>query len=55
MTIAAGVATTTIDTGNAEFCYGTYYYDIRLTDADGHDYWTSPVRLILANRNTPNT
>jgi hypothetical protein len=55
MTIAAGVATTSIDTGNAEFLSGVYYYDIRLTDAAGHDYWTSPVRLILANRNTPNT
>lgn len=55
MTIAAGVATTSIDTGNAEFSAGTYYYDIRLTDPTGHDYWTDPVRLILANRNSPST
>jgi len=55
MTIAAGVATTTLAPCNAEFSYGTYYDDIRLTDSAGHDYWTSPVRLILANRNSPNT
>jgi len=55
MTIADGVATTTLDTGDEEWSHGIYYYDIRLTDADGHDYWTSPVRLILANRNSPNT
>jgi hypothetical protein len=55
MAIAAGVATTSIDTGNAEFSAGTYYYDIRLTDPTGHDYWTDPVRLIIANRNSPST
>lgn len=55
MAIAAGVATTSIDTGNAEFSAGTYYYDIRLTDPTSHDYWTDPVRLILANRNSPST
>lgn len=55
MTIADGIATTTLDTGDEEWSHGIYYYDIRLTDSDGHDYWTSPVRLILANRNTPNT
>lgn len=55
MTIADGVATTEIDTGDPEWCAGTFYYDIRLTDSDGNDYWSSPVRLILANRNTPNT
>lgn len=55
MVIAAGVATVSLDTGNTEWSHGVYYYDIRLTDSTGNDYWTSPVRLILANRNTPNT
>jgi hypothetical protein len=55
MTIADNVASTVLDTGNDEFSYGVYYYDVRLTDEGGHDYWTEPVRLILANRNSPNT
>ena len=53
MTIAAGVATCQIDTGDAEWSHGVFYYDIRLTDADGYDYWTEPVRLKILNRNAP--
>ena len=53
MTIAAGVATCQIDTGDAGWAAGVFYYDIRLTDADGNDYWTAPIKLTLTNRNTP--
>ena len=53
MTIAAGVATATIDTGDEEWAAGEYYYDVRLTDPDGNDYWTEPVKLRVLNRNTP--
>lgn len=53
MTIAAGVATATIDTGEAEWSAGEFYYDIRITNPDGEDFWTDPVKLRILNRNTP--
>jgi hypothetical protein len=53
MTIAAGVATATIDTGDDEWGPGEYVYDIRLTDPTGNDFWTEPVKLVLENRNSP--
>lgn len=53
MTIAAGAASCTLDTGAAEWAATTYYYDIRITDPDGNDYWTEPVRLTIQKRNTP--
>jgi len=53
LTIAAGVATGSIDTGDSEWSPGDYYYDVRLTDPDGDDYWTEPVHLKILNRNTP--
>lgn len=55
MTIADGGATCSIDTGDSRWTAGTYFYDIRLTDADGNDQWSEAVRLTLENRNTPNT
>jgi len=53
MIIAAGVATCSIDTGDAPWLPTTYFYDIRLTDPAGNDYWTDPVTLVLRTRNTP--
>ena len=53
MTIAAGVATASIDTGAAIWSVGDYFYDIRLTDPDGNDYWTDPIKLEIQTRNTP--
>lgn len=53
--IEGGLVTASIDTGDAPWRPGTYYYDIRITDPDGHDYWSEPVKLTLRNRNTPNT
>ena len=55
MTIAAGKATCSIDTGDAPWFVGVFWYDIRLTDPDGNDQWSEPVRLTLEDRNTPNT
>ena len=55
MTITDGKAVCSLDTGDAPWRAGTYVYDIRLTDPDGHDQWSEPVKLILENRNTPNT
>lgn len=55
MTIAGGVATTSIDTGDPPWKPGVYYYDVRVTDDGGHDYWSEPVELTLTDRNTPNT
>lgn len=55
MTIADGVATCAIDTGGAEFEAGNYFYDVRLTDSAGNDYWSAPVKLTLNNRNTPSS
>lgn len=53
LAIAAGVATTSLDTGDAEWRAGVYFYDACLTDDEGHDYWTQPVKLTLEARNTP--
>jgi len=55
MTIAAGAATCAIDTGDAPWKPGVFYYDIRFTDPDGNDFWSEQVELTLTNRNTPNT
>ena len=52
MTIAAGVATTSLDTGDPEWSPIIYYFDIRLTDAAGDDFWTEPIQLTLTPRNT---
>jgi hypothetical protein len=53
--IADGMVKASIDTGDNPWKAATYYYDIRITDPDGHDYWSEPVRLTLNPRNTPNT
>lgn len=53
MTIVGGAAKCTLDTGDDHWSPTTHYYDIRLTDPDGNDYWTEPVRLTLQKRNTP--
>lgn len=53
MSIADGKAGCTLDTGDEEWSPGTYYYDVRLTDPDGNDYWTEPVKLKLLDRNSP--
>ena len=55
MTIANGGASCSIDTGESNWYPGTFYYDIRLTDPDGNDYWTEPVQLTLLKRNTPSS
>lgn len=55
MTITGGKAVCTLDTGDARWRAGNYVYDIRLTDPDGHDQWSEPVKLTLENRNAPNT
>jgi len=53
MVISSGTASVTLDTGDSQWAPGVYYYDVRLTDPDGNDYWTEPVRLTLLERNTP--
>jgi hypothetical protein len=53
MTTSGGKARCTLDTGDPEWAAGTYYYDLRLTDPDGNDYWTEAVKLTLTNRNAP--
>ena len=55
MVLDGGAFITSIDTGDAPWKPGTYFYDIRITDPEGNDYWSEPVRLTLRNRNTPNT
>ena len=53
MTIAAGVATGTLDT-EAELEAGKkYYLDVRFTDAAANDYWSAPWVLKVSARNTP--
>jgi hypothetical protein len=51
MTIADGVASGEIDTAEDGWEPGVYFYDFRLTDPDGKDIWTAPVRLTLQDRN----
>lgn len=55
LTVASGKPRLSIDTGDDAWKPGIYYYDIRLTNPEGDDQWTSPVKLNLATRNTPNT
>lgn len=52
MTIAEGVATATIDTGDAPWVPGTYYYDVRLTDPDGNEYVSDTVKLVVNGTQT---
>tara|TARA_R110000796_G_scaffold173868_1_gene290842 strand:- start:28680 stop:29003 length:324 start_codon:yes stop_codon:yes gene_type:complete len=52
-TIAAGVATASIETDAAFDAGSIYFYDVRLTDPSGFDYWTDPVKLTVNDRNTP--
>jgi len=42
-----------IDTGSEGWAPGPYRYDVRFTDADGNNYWSDPVKLVLHNRDTP--
>lgn len=53
MTISGGVATGEVDTRGAAWSPGTYYYDIRLTDASGNDHWSDARILELETRNSP--
>ena len=55
MTIAGGAATASIDTGDRPWKAGVYFYDVRITDPAGNDFWSEYVRLTLNVRNTPNT
>lgn len=32
-----------------------YYYDIRLTDESGNDFWSAPVKMVILPRNTPSS
>ena len=52
MPIASGVASLSIDTGDAEWAPGAYRYDIRLTDPAGNDYWIDTQELVLVARIT---
>lgn len=45
MTIADGVATASIDTGDSPWVPGLYYYDIRITDPDGNEYVSEMIQL----------
>ena len=53
VTISGGKATASIDTRNSVFSAGTYHFDVRITDPDGYDDWTEPVKLTLLARITP--
>lgn len=45
MTIADGVATASIDTGDSSWTHGLFFWDVRITDPDGHEYVTEMVQL----------
>jgi hypothetical protein len=53
MTIANDVASASIDTGDDEWYPLVYFFDVRLTDPDGNDFWTEPIELTLQEKNTP--
>lgn len=50
--IVDGIARVSIDTGNAPFAVGIYFYDVRCTDADGNDFWNDIVKLTINTRLT---
>lgn len=50
--IADGLASFTVDTSAAGWAPGHYYYDVRLTDPDGVDWWSDIVHLELLPRIT---
>ena len=52
MTIADGVATASIDTGDEAWSPGIYYYDIRITDPDGNEYVSSMIQLVICSTQT---
>ena len=52
MTIADGVATASIDTGDDPWVPGIYYYDVRITDPDGNEYVSSMIQLVICNTQT---
>jgi len=52
MTIADGAATATIDTGDDPWTPGIYYYDIRITDPDGHEYVSQVIELVITATQT---
>lgn len=55
LVIADGVATATIDTGEVGWSPGIYFWDVRLTDADGYEYPSETVRLtVVATQTEPN-
>ena len=51
ITIAGGTASGSFDTETLEA--GVYYYDIRVTDPDGNDDWSEPIKLVIEQTNTP--
>lgn len=51
--IADGAAVFEFDTSAAGWSEGIFFYDIRLTDDGGEDYWSQIVRLDVTARNTP--
>jgi hypothetical protein len=55
MAIVDGLATYTLDTGESIWESTTYFYDVRLTNPDGDDFWTAKIRLTLTPRNTPSS
>jgi len=55
MVIADGVASISFDTGDSPWEPGVLWYDTRLTDGDGHDYWSSKIKLTINSRITEHT
>lgn len=55
MTISGTKALGVIDTSEAGWEPGLYYYDFRITDDLGTDSWSNPVSLLLKNRNSPSS
>jgi hypothetical protein len=53
MDIIAGTARLEIDTGNAPWAVGIYLYDVRITDPEGHDFWSAKIQLSLLEGITP--
>lgn len=50
MAISDGVASVSFDTGEVPWDSCDYKYDIRITDADGNDYWSGVQPLSLSYR-----
>lgn len=53
VSISDGAVQVDVDTRDEVWVPGVYYFDVRITDAGGVDYWSEPIKVVLDPRITP--